>query len=84
MATIPLFTHEADASRRIGDKRVKSVKLMRHLARLITPPNGHVLDPFVGSGSTGVACREEGFDFTGIEQSDDYVAIARKRCGLEE
>lgn len=52
---------------------------MRHLARLVTPPNGLVLDPFAGSGSTGVACALEGFGFVGIEQEAEYVAIARRR-----
>ena len=58
---------------------VKPTDLMRYLCRLITPPNGIVLDPFMGSGSTGKACVYEGFDFIGIDQSAEYVAIAQAR-----
>ena len=58
---------------------VKPTDLMRYLVRLITPPQGIVLDPFMGSGSTGKACAYEGFDFIGIEQSAEYVEIARAR-----
>ncbi len=59
---------------------VKPIALMRWLVRLVTPPeNGIVLDPFLGSGSTGVACRAEGVDFVGIEREAEYVEIARRR-----
>lgn len=58
---------------------VKPTQLMRYLCRLITPPNGVVLDPFMGSGSTGKAAVLEGFDFIGIDQSLEYVEIARAR-----
>ena len=58
---------------------VKPTDLMRYLCRLITPPNGIVLDPFMGSGSTGKACAYEGFDFIGIDQSAEYVEIAKAR-----
>ena len=58
---------------------VKPTTLMQYLVRLVTPPNGIVLDPFMGSGSTGKACVYEGFDFIGIEQSAEYVAIAQAR-----
>lgn len=58
---------------------VKPIALMRHLIKLVTPPNGTVLDPFMGSGSTGKACQEEGFDFIGIEKDEDYFEIAKKR-----
>ena len=58
---------------------VKPTSLMQYLVRLVTPPNGIVLDPFMGSGSTGKACVLEGFDFIGIEQSAEYVEIARAR-----
>jgi site-specific DNA-methyltransferase (adenine-specific) len=58
---------------------VKPTALMQYLVRLITPPNGIVLDPFMGSGSTGKACAYEGFDFIGIDQSAEYVEIARAR-----
>jgi site-specific DNA-methyltransferase (adenine-specific) len=58
---------------------VKPVKLMQYLARLITPPNGLVLDPFNGSGTTGIACKLEGFDYIGLEISEEYCEIARSR-----
>jgi site-specific DNA-methyltransferase (adenine-specific) len=58
---------------------VKAVALMRYLCRLITPPNGTVLDPFMGSGSTGVAALLEGFSFCGIEKDADYYRIAEAR-----
>jgi site-specific DNA-methyltransferase (adenine-specific) len=60
---------------------VKPTALMRYLIRLVTPPGGIVLDPFVGSGSTGKACRLEGFDFVGIELDPHYAEIARLRIG---
>ena len=60
---------------------VKPTKLMQYLCKLITPPNGTVLDPFMGSGSTGKACKLEGFNFTGIELDVQYCDIARKRIG---
>jgi len=68
----------------VGQNRhptVKPTDLMAWLVRLITPPGGIVLDPFVGSGSTCVAARREGFFFIGIEQELEYVEIARKRVG---
>lgn len=58
---------------------VKPNDLMRYLCRLVTPPNGIVLDPFMGSGSTGVAAIQEGFHFIGIEREEEYFDIAVKR-----
>ncbi len=58
---------------------VKSTKLMQYLIRLITPPGGTVLDPFMGSGSTGVAAKELQFKFIGIEKEKEYFDIALKR-----
>jgi site-specific DNA-methyltransferase (adenine-specific) len=58
---------------------VKPVSLMRWLCRLITPPGGLVLDPFAGSGTTGIAAVSEGFDFIGIELDPDHHAIAMAR-----
>jgi len=58
---------------------VKPIKLMQYLARLITPPNGIVLDPFCGSGTTGIACKLEGFEFVGMEQDPEYTKIAQAR-----
>jgi DNA modification methylase len=57
----------------------KPLSLMQWLVRLITPPNGVVLDPFTGSGSTGAAAVLEGFRFIGIEREAEYVEIAEKR-----
>jgi DNA modification methylase len=58
---------------------VKPTELMRHLVRLVTPTGGTVLDPFLGSGTTGVACEMEGFPWIGIEKEAEYVAIAEAR-----
>jgi site-specific DNA-methyltransferase (adenine-specific) len=58
---------------------VKPTELMRYLCRLITPPNGIVLDPFMGSGSTGKGAILEGFDFIGMELDPEYVEIAKSR-----
>ena len=58
---------------------VKPTDLMRYLCRLVTPPGGVVLDPFMGSGSTGKAAMLEGFDFIGIEREPQYHAIAEQR-----
>jgi site-specific DNA-methyltransferase (adenine-specific) len=58
---------------------VKPIELMKYLIKLVTPPNGHILDPFNGSGSTGCAAVELGFDYTGIELDPNYVEIATKR-----
>jgi len=58
---------------------VKPLKLMEYLCKLITPPNGTVLDPFMGSGTTGIACKNLGFGFIGIEKNKEYFDIAKKR-----
>ena len=58
---------------------VKPIKLMQYLVRMITPPNGIVLDPFAGSGTTGIACKIDGFNFIGLELSEDYTKIANAR-----
>jgi site-specific DNA-methyltransferase (adenine-specific) len=60
---------------------VKPTDLMRYLCRLVTPPDGIVLDPFMGSGSTGKAAILEGFQFIGIDMTPEYVDIARARIG---
>lgn len=57
---------------------------MRWLCRLITPPGGTVLDPFTGSGSTGRGAILEGFNFIGIEMTDEYIPIARARIAAAE
>ncbi len=58
---------------------VKPTDLMRYLCRLVTPPGGTVLDPFMGSGSTGKAAVLEGFRFIGVEREADYFKIAQQR-----
>jgi len=58
---------------------VKPTDLMRYLCRLVTPPNGVILDPFMGSGSTGKAAMLEGFQFIGCELSPEYFEIAKAR-----
>jgi DNA modification methylase len=58
---------------------VKPVAVMRWLIRLVTPPGGLVLDPFTGSGTTGVAAVQEGFDFLGFEQDETYARQAAER-----
>jgi DNA modification methylase len=72
---------DADWSTRNGNHHptVKPTDLMRYLVRLVTPPAGVVLDPFMGSGSTGKAAMLEGFGFIGVERDAEYVEIARAR-----
>jgi len=67
--------------RRNHHPTVKPTALMRYLCRLVTPPSGIVLDPFMGSGSTGKAAMLEGFEFIGIERDDAYFEIAKERIG---
>lgn len=62
---------------------VKPIKLMQYLVRLITPPNGVVYDPFMGSGSTALACIREGFGFEGSELEKDYTEISKQRIEYE-
>jgi len=59
---------------------VKPQKLMQYLIKLVTPPNGVVLDPFMGSGSTGVSAKTLKVKFIGIEREKSYFKIAKKRC----
>jgi site-specific DNA-methyltransferase (adenine-specific) len=62
---------------------VKPTDLMRYLLRLVTPPGGTVLDPFMGSGSTGKAAALEGLEFIGIEKERAYFDIAKQRVENE-
>ena len=57
---------------------------MSWLVRLVTPTGGRILDPFAGSGTTGCAAIAEGFGFTGIEREEQWVEVARLRCGRAE
>jgi DNA modification methylase len=64
---------------------VKPVALMEYLIKMVTPTNGIVLDPFMGSGTTGVACVLNDFEFVGIDLDKDYCEIARARIeGVKE
>jgi hypothetical protein len=82
--------HEGESGMNTGKIRknnhptVKPTELMRYLCRLVTPPGGLILDPFMGSGSTGKAARLEGFRFTGIELNPEYMEIARARISAVE
>ena len=58
---------------------VKSLKLMEYLVKLVTPPKGICLDPFLGSGTTAIACKRLKFNFIGIEKEKDYCEIAKRR-----
>ena len=60
---------------------VKPIRLMEYLITLITPPNGTVLDPFMGSGSTGVAAKNLKRNFIGCEMNEEYMEIAKRRVG---
>ena len=78
------FFYCAKASKKDRDEgnihpTVKPTNLMAYLCRLITPTGGTVLDPYMGSGSTGKAARREGFRFVGIEREPEYMAIAEAR-----
>lgn len=82
--TAGLSNPRAGAGRTAGKVRnfhptVKPIDLMRWLCRLVTPPGGVILDPFTGSGSTGVAAMLEGFGFIGCEQDADYMPINQAR-----
>lgn len=55
------------------------MNVMKYLIQLVTPPGGLVLDPFAGSGSTGVAALRNGFSFLGVEQEEEYYKIAQQR-----
>ena len=68
--------HNGDAN---THPTVKPVELMKYLCRLVTPKGGTVLDPFMGSGSTGMAAKDEGFDFIGIEKEEEYFKICESR-----
>jgi len=78
------FFYTAKASKQDRDEgnthpTVKPRMLMRYLVRLVTPPKGICLDPFMGSGTTGVACQYEGFHFVGIEREKEYFSICKMR-----
>jgi len=86
--TAEINNTRAGAGRTSGSRNhhptVKPTTLMRYLCRLVTPPNGTILDPFMGSGSTGKAAVLEGFNFIGIEREADYCAISKARISNAE
>lgn len=61
---------------------IKPIKLMEYLIKLVTPNHGIVLDPFMGSGTTGIACKKNGFEFIGIEKEKEYYDIAERRINI--
>lgn len=67
-----------------GHATVKPLTLMRWLCKLVTPPDGLILDPFLGSGTTAQAALAEGFRCYGIERDEEYFALIRQRLGLNE
>jgi predicted methyltransferase len=86
LALVPLaYGNQAQAEVKRGNNHptVKPLALMRYLCRLVTPFGGVVLDPFTGSGSTGVAAMREGFGFIGIELKPEYASIANARLLAE-
>lgn len=78
------YAGTTEASRKNVHPTVKPTDLMAYLCRLVTPPGGLILDPFMGSGSTGKAAMREGFRFIGIERDETYITIARARIADEE
>jgi len=81
-AGTPEHGPKQNVTRRNHHPTVKPTALMRYLCRLVTPPEGIVLDPFMGSGSTGKAAVLEGFKFIGIEREESYMEIAEARINL--
>ena len=75
------YGSKADATDRLGSKHptVKPVDLMAWLVRMVCPPGGVVLDPFAGSGTTGLAAMREGRDCVLIEREDEYIADINRR-----
>jgi len=76
-------SHDIDLNRVINRKNyhptVKPIKLMEYLVRLVTPKKGIVLEPFAGSGTTLIACKQQGFNYIGIEREQEYCDIAEAR-----
>lgn len=75
-----IFTHSlVSGKEKLGHPTQKSLKLMKDLIQIHTNPNEIVLDPFMGSGSTGAACLELGREFIGIEKDKKFFTMAQKR-----
>lgn len=78
-----LVLHEIPG-RKIVHSTVKPLELMKYLITLVTPPDGVVLDPFAGSGTTLQAAADLGFSSIGVERDDDYILLIAARLGLDE
>jgi site-specific DNA-methyltransferase (adenine-specific) len=65
----------------VSHPTVKPVALMRWLVKLVTPPGGVILDPFLGSGTTAQAALEEGFRCIGMEMTEEYLPLIHRRLG---
>ena len=78
------YTSKADSDDRLGSKHptVKPLDLMQYLVRLVTPPNGLVIDPFAGTGTTGEASWREGMRALLIEREVEYQDDIRRRMKL--
>lgn len=74
--------NRSNTPRKNSHPTVKPTELMRYLCRLVTPPNGTVLDPFNGSGSTGKGAVLEGFNYIGIEMDPEYIKISEARINF--
>lgn len=86
----PVFRYQAKAPQKerpkvdgIAHPTCKPLELMRWLVRLVTPPGGLCLDPFAGTGTTGQACRLEGFSYVLIEREEDYIKLINARMYQE-
>ena len=75
------YVSKPNKKERVGNSHptVKPIALMRHLVRLVVPKKGICLDPFMGSGTTGIACLQEGVNFIGVEREQEYFDIALER-----
>ena len=80
------YCAKANKNDRLGSKHptVKPVKLISYLCRLVTPPNGVVLDPFAGTGTLASACHQENFGCVLVEREDEYVADIKRRISSLE
>ena len=76
---VPEWVETVGSKTRNNHPTVKPLALMKYLIQMITPPGGVVLDPFAGSGSTLVAAKELGYDFIGIEMTEEYIPIIEAR-----
>lgn len=74
---IPSLPH--NAKERVNHPTQKPIRLMERCVQMVTNRGGVVLDPFMGSGSTGVACKNTGRDFIGIEKEENYYNVAKER-----